>query len=186
MSILEHLTKFSPSGVNLQYSEKSSRPGLTAFDIVASLKGDDVIYHFGNWYVNQNQGSRTCLLRHLLRKTQQIASKDDWTCADDVELLGRMCETALVEFMSPRICRICKGTGVLKLTSCEKCFGDGRVQYKRVELARMCGVSSKHWKNIWEPKYQLVFNELIEKRDELERKLYKKIGGSYSHLHSFA
>lgn len=182
MSVLEIITKLSVKTVRWDHEGGRGRSNFTAFDVAACLTGGgEQLYHFACWYVNADQSSRVQLLGYLLRATQQIAFHQQWSCAENIEQLKRLCDAALIEFAMPRRCTHCKGTGVCKVAICERCAGEGQIAYTRVILARLCGVSPNNWKKIWEPKYTCVFDLLLQEKQYLTQKLLIQLKDSDSH-----
>lgn len=185
MSILEIITKLSVKGACLDRVGRGGKPNFTAFDVAACLSSDnDRLYHFACWYVNEDTYARSQLLGHLLRDTQQIAVNQQWPCAQNLEQLKRLCEAALTEFLMPRRCTGCKGTGVCKINICERCVGEGCIAYTRVALAKLCGVSANNWKKTWESRYISIFDLLLQEKYSLTQKLIIQLKESHAHMHS--
>ncbi|MBS0289293.1 MAG: hypothetical protein JSS07_04550 [Proteobacteria bacterium] len=97
----------------------------------------------------------------LLKEIVELAYKRKWGCRKDCMKLFRLVKMALCELQTVNLCKTCKGTGVIKLEPCSRCYGSGIKRRTQEAYAKYCGVSASNWERSWQRKYQEVLWRIV-------------------------
>lgn len=102
--------------------------------------------------------------------------------SENHKFLVPMCDLAMREVLSPRICPACKGRQEVVTrkglsVECRRCSGAGMLPWQKVERARACGMSKQAWRN-WESRYEAIYSRLHALEAEVRSHIRNKLSDS--------
>lgn len=134
------------------------------------------VYLFRNWpsFEEQHRGAMQSWTRQLVSRFCDKAGTEEqaWARraqqhAQCAEILVRIADSALAEFMRPDHCEACGGhgttqTGVRVGQSCARCGGRGEAEWSATARLREVRVRKQDWFACWERPYLALLDRLRE------------------------
>lgn len=159
--------------------------GLTPADISAFLAGLSYpAMCLGMAKYALVESYRSGLWGYLYQWAAGQAVAERWKIQRGVARIGDLARIVTVDVIDDHRCHACHGTGVIRptrspgrlgLVDCPRCSGSGYERASGRCMAERLGVSETAWRETWNRRYGLVWQEAQNVESELMRKLAREL-----------
>jgi hypothetical protein len=95
-----------------------------------------------------------------------LALSEGWHGFSAEEKIQALSTLALRYFNCQFLCKVCRGTGIMKIESCHACFGSGKKRLTHAVLANAVGIHRSNWLRSWNDKFNSVLQIMNEWEDD--------------------